>query len=79
MSEAKAHHAVYAPTELCETEEREVFCLKPFSILDQYSPLDALIVLGDFNVSAESWLYVQLILRFLLLYSRFMSSRKISR
>ena len=40
--------AVYAPTEVCETEE-EMFYDKLDSVLDQCSHRDALIVLGDFN------------------------------
>ena len=40
--------AVYAPTEVCETEE-EMFYTKLDSVLDQFPRHDALIVLGDFN------------------------------
>ena len=40
--------AVYAPTEVCETEE-EMFNAKLDSVLDQCPCRDALIVLGDFN------------------------------
>ena len=39
--------AVYAPTEVCETEE--MFYAKLDSVLDQCPCRDALIVLGDFN------------------------------
>ena len=41
--------AVYAPTEVCETEEKEMFYAKLDSVLDQCPRRDALIVLGDFN------------------------------
>ncbi|XP_045124384.1 uncharacterized protein LOC123512207 [Portunus trituberculatus] len=40
--------AVYAPTEVCETEE-ETFYAKLDSVLDQCPCRDALNVLGDFN------------------------------
>ena len=40
--------AVYAPTELCKTEE-EMFCAKLDSVLDECPCRDALIVMGDFN------------------------------
>ena len=40
--------AVYAPTKVCETQEKEMFYAKLDSVLDQ-SPYRALIVLGDFN------------------------------
>ena len=40
--------AVYAPTEVYETEE-EMFYAKLDSVLDQCPRRDALIVLGDFN------------------------------
>ena len=43
--------AVYAPTEMCETEEKEMFYAKLDSILDQCPPRDTLIVLGDFNAA----------------------------
>lgn len=61
---------------MCETEEKDVFCLKLYSILDQYFPWEALMVLGDFNVFTESWLCVQLIIRFVLLYSSFVSCQE---
>ena len=42
--------AVYAPTEVSEADEKEMFYAKLDSILDQYPPCqDTLIVLGDFN------------------------------
>ena len=41
--------AVYAPTEMCETEEEEMFYSKLDSVLDQGPCHDALIVLADFN------------------------------
>ena len=41
--------AVYAPTEACETEEKEMFYAKFDSVLDQCLRRDALIVLGNFN------------------------------
>ena len=41
--------AVYAPTEGCETEEKEMFCAKLDYVLDQCPCRDALIVPGDFN------------------------------
>ena len=41
--------AVYAPTEVSETEEKEVFYAKLESILDQCPRRDVLVVLGDFN------------------------------
>lgn len=53
-----------------------MFCLKLYSILDQYFPWEALMVLGDFNVFTESWLCVQLIIRFVLLYSSFVSCQE---
>ena len=40
--------AVYAPTEVCETE-KEMFYTKLDSVLDQCPCRDALIVLCDFN------------------------------
>ena len=42
--------AVYASTEVCETEEKEMFYAKLDSLLDHCPHHDALIVLGDFNV-----------------------------
>ena len=41
--------AVYAPIEMCETEEKEMFYVKVDSVLDQCPCCDALIVLGDFD------------------------------
>ena len=41
--------AVYAPTEVCGTEEKEMFYVKLDSVLNQCPCRDALIVLGDFN------------------------------
>ena len=41
--------AVYAPTEVCETEEKEMSYAKFDSVLSQCPRRDALIVLGDFN------------------------------
>ena len=41
--------AVYAPTEVCETEGKEMFYAKLDYVLDQYPHLDTLIVLGDLN------------------------------
>ena len=41
--------AVYTPTEVCETEEKEMFYTKFDSVLDQCPRHDALIVLDDFN------------------------------
>ena len=41
--------AVYAPTEVCETEE-EMFYTKLDSVLDQCSYRDAFIASGNFNV-----------------------------
>ncbi|XP_045130251.1 uncharacterized protein LOC123515575 [Portunus trituberculatus] len=41
--------AVYAPTEMCETKEKEMFYVKLDSVLDQCPCRDALIVLGDVN------------------------------
>ena len=43
--------AVYAPTEVCETEEKEMFYAKLDSVLDQCPRRDALIVLGDLMLS----------------------------
>ena len=43
--------AVYAPTEMCETEEKEMFYAKLDSVLDQCPLRDTLIVLGDFNAT----------------------------
>ena len=40
---------VYAPTEVCETEGKDMFYAKLDSELDQCPHRDALIVLGDFN------------------------------
>ncbi|MCP3680346.1 MAG: endonuclease/exonuclease/phosphatase family protein [Gammaproteobacteria bacterium] len=41
--------AVYAPTEIYELEEKEMFYAKLESVLDQCPRRDTLIVLGDFN------------------------------
>ena len=41
--------AVYAPTEVCETEEKEMFYAKLDSVLDQCPCRDAFIVLRNFN------------------------------
>ena len=41
--------ALYAPTEMCETEEKMLYA-KLDSVLDQCPRCDALIVLGDFNI-----------------------------
>ena len=41
--------AVYAPTEVCETEEKEMFYAKLDSVLNQSPHRDAFIVLGDFH------------------------------
>ncbi|KAG0728675.1 Craniofacial development protein 2 [Chionoecetes opilio] len=43
--------AVYAPTEVRKTEEKEMFYAKLDSVLDQCPPQDTLIVLGDFNAT----------------------------
>ncbi|KAG0717729.1 Craniofacial development protein 2 [Chionoecetes opilio] len=43
--------AVYAPTEVRKTEEKEMFYAKLNSVLDQCPPRDTLIVLGDFNAT----------------------------
>ncbi|KAG0727553.1 Craniofacial development protein 2 [Chionoecetes opilio] len=43
--------AVYAPTEVRKTEEKEMFYAKLDSVLDQCPPRDTLIVLGDFNAT----------------------------
>ncbi|XP_050735881.1 uncharacterized protein LOC127008208 [Eriocheir sinensis] len=43
--------AVYAPTEMRETEEKETFYAKLVSVLDQCPPRDTLIVLGDFSAT----------------------------
>ena len=43
--------AVYAPTEMCEMEEKELFYAKLDSVLDQCPPRDTLVVLGDFNAT----------------------------
>lgn len=43
--------AMYAPTEICETEAKEVLYAKLKSIIDQCPPLDAFIVLGDLNAT----------------------------
>ena len=43
--------AVYAPTEVCEIEEKEMFYAKLDSVLDQCPRRDTLIVLGDFNAT----------------------------
>ena len=40
--------AVYAPTTVCETEEKEMFYGKLDYVLDQCSCCDALIILGYF-------------------------------
>ena len=45
--------AVYAPTEVCETEEKEISYAKIDSVLDQCPCHDALIVLGDFYVKSR--------------------------
>ena len=41
--------AVHAPTEVCETGEKEMFYAKLDSVVDHCPCRDALIVLGDFN------------------------------
>ena len=41
--------AVYAPTEMSELEEKEMFYAKLESVVDQCPSRDTLIVLGDFN------------------------------
>ena len=41
--------AVYAPTDVCETEEKEMFYAKLDFVLDQCPRHDALIVQSDFN------------------------------
>ena len=46
--------AVYAPTEVCETEEKEMFYAKLDSVLDQCPCRDAFIVLGDFNAVTDT-------------------------
>ena len=43
--------AVYAPTKVCETEEKEMFYAKLDSVLNQ---CDAFIVLGDFNAVTDT-------------------------
>ncbi|KAG0725429.1 Craniofacial development protein 2 [Chionoecetes opilio] len=43
--------AVYAPTEMRKTEEKEMFYAKLDSVLDQCPPRDTLVVLGDFNAT----------------------------
>ncbi|KAG0719990.1 Craniofacial development protein 2 [Chionoecetes opilio] len=43
--------AVYAPTEVRKTEEKEMFYAKLNSVLDQCPSWDTLIVLGDFNAT----------------------------
>ena len=43
--------AVYAPTEMREIEEKEMFYAKLDSVLDRCPSRDTLIVLGDFNAS----------------------------
>ena len=46
--------AVYAPNEVCETEQKEMFYAKLDSVLDQCPRRDARIVLGDFNAVTGS-------------------------
>ena len=46
--------AVYAPTEVCGTEEKEMFYVKLDSVLNQCPCRDALIVLGDFNAVIDT-------------------------
>ena len=41
--------AVYAPTEVCETQEKEMFYSKLDFVLEQCPRRDALIVLDDYN------------------------------
>ena len=41
--------SVYAPTEVCDQEEKEVFYAKLESLLDRCPRRDVLVVLGDFN------------------------------
>ena len=41
--------AVYVPTKVCETGEKEMFYAKLDSVLDQCPRCDALVVLGNFN------------------------------
>ena len=48
--------AMYVPTKVCETEEKETFYAKLDFVLDQCPRRDALIVLGDFNaVTGCDW------------------------
>ena len=46
--------AVYAPTEVCETEEKEMFYAKLDSVLHQCPSCDEFIVLSDFNAVTGS-------------------------
>ena len=50
---------VYTPTEVCETEEKEMFYAKEDSVLDQCPRRDALIFLSDFDAvtGTESAVY----------------------
>ena len=41
--------AVYAPTEVCGADEKEMFYTNLDSVLDHCTRWDTLIVLGDFN------------------------------
>ena len=43
--------AVYAPTEVCEADENEMFYAKLDTVLDQCPRRDTLIVLGNFNAA----------------------------
>ena len=45
--------AVYAPTEACGIDEKEIFYTKLDSVLDQCPHRDTLIVLGNFNAVTE--------------------------
>ena len=43
--------AVYAPTEICEGDEKEMFYAKLDSILDQCPRQDTFIILGNLNAA----------------------------
>ncbi len=48
--------AVYAPTEMCETEKKEMFFAKINSVLDRCHPPGTPSFLGATSMHRESWL-----------------------
>ena len=46
--------AVYAPTEMCETEEKEMFYAQLDSVFDQCPSQDIFNVLSEFNATTDT-------------------------